>query len=121
MNACSLARRTPYGAGLLALFFALGFDLDRGELLCEQTAAHLLECCPELQFDRTSCIQPGGCDRVDEETLVSSDESDCIQDLGCVEIAERDICGRIEERIALLDTPKGPTIQELYRADPVCQ
>lgn len=114
-------RRLALGSLAPFVFLLLGFDLDEGELKCEQAAAHVQECCPDVTFPRLACIQQGGCDREEDETLVARDESDCLRDLSCDELAERDICARIAARIARVGDVDGPTIQELYEEDWLCE
>ncbi|MFO0548347.1 MAG: hypothetical protein U0271_08175 [Polyangiaceae bacterium] len=114
-------RRLFAAAALGPLILVLcGFDLDKGELKCEQAASKLAECCPDLDLGRLSCIQQGGCDRGPEGTLVSMEESDCIRASDCEDLASRDVCERIRARIESLEDPDGPTIQELYGEDPLC-
>src|SRR4051812_18006692 len=102
------------------VFFLFGFDLDRGELECEQAASHLEECCPELELTRLSCVQKGGCGREEEGTVISMHESECIRDASCDELVDAMICERIQYRIdSLVDG--GPTIRELRDRDPICE
>jgi hypothetical protein len=105
---------------VVLLFFSLGFDLDRGELKCEQAAAHLAECCPEVVFRRDSCIQEGGCSREHDATLVASAESDCLRAESCDELVARGVCERIEERQNDWERVDGPSIQVLYEEDWLC-
>ncbi len=102
------------------LFGSLGFDLDRGELKCEQAAVHLSECCPDVVLVRSSCIQEGGCGRSEESTIVTMEESDCIRSSSCDELAEQGLCERLQARIDLLEDPDGPSIQTLYQEDSLC-
>ena len=104
----------------LLLLFSLGFDLDRGELKCEQAAAHLADCCPDVVFTRQSCIQEGGCSRGEDATLVASEESDCLRAESCDELESRGICERLLARQTEWERPDGPSIQALYEEDWLC-
>lgn len=105
---------------VVLLFFSLGFDLDRGELKCEQAAAHLAECCPDFVFRRDSCIQEGGCTREEDSMLVASEESDCLRAESCDELVARGVCERLETRQAEWQRVDGPSIQALYEEDWLC-
>jgi len=105
---------------VVLLFFSLGFDLDRGELKCEQAAVHLAECCPEVVFDRASCIQEGGCERDGDSMLVASDESDCLRAESCDELLARNVCERLRTRKVEWERTDGPSIQKLYEEDWLC-
>jgi hypothetical protein len=107
-------------AAVLLLFFSLGFDLDRGELKCEQAAVHLAECCPDVFFRQDSCIQEGGCARTEDATLVASDESDCLRAESCDEVTARGVCERLATRIQRWEAIDGPPIQALYEEDWLC-
>jgi hypothetical protein len=105
----------------LGALVTLGFGLDRGELKCEQGAAYLAECCPELDIGRMNCGQEGGCDREAEGTILAEEESECIRESPCGDIRARDVCGRLEVRIARThDAEEMPTMQELYEEDWLC-
>ena len=105
---------------VVLLFFSLGFDLDRGELKCEQAAAHLADCCPELVFRREACIQEGGCSRERDATLVASEESDCLRAESCDELVSRGVCERLEARQLEWERVDGPSIHVLYEEDWLC-
>lgn len=108
-------------AAVVLLFFSLGFDLDRGELKCEQAAVHLAECCPEVAFTRESCIQEGGCSREGESTLVTAEESDCLRAESCDELVARRVCDRLNVRQNEWERVDGPSIQALYEEDWLCE
>ena len=113
-------RRTLLAIPLAPLvFFLFGFDLDRGELRCEQAASHLEECCPDLEMSRLSCIQKGGCNRPTEGTHLTMEESDCIRDASCDDIQASMICERIQDRAdSIVDD--GPTLADIRAKDPLC-
>ncbi len=102
------------------LLFSLGFDLDRGELKCEQAAAYLAECCPDVVFSRASCIQEGGCSRGEDAMLIASEESDCLRNASCDELQGRDVCERLLARQEAWESPDGPSIHTLYEEDWLC-
>lgn len=116
------ARRSVATASCLAIAAALtlGFDLDRGELACEQVAVHLLDCCPDLVLPRWSCIQEGGCERAGEATIVAEEESECLRAMECSDIGEREVCERLEQRILAVEAVDGPSIRALYEEDWLC-
>lgn len=105
---------------VVLLFFSLGFDLDRGELKCEQAAVHLAECCPDFVFGRSGCIQEGGCSREEDGTLVASEESDCLRAESCDELVARGVCERLVNRQEEWERSDGPPIQALYEEDWLC-
>jgi hypothetical protein len=116
--------RRPYAlAGLLVIAGPLlvGFDLDRGELACEQAAAHLSTCCPDLVFPRWSCVQEGGCTRETDGTLIAEEESECLREESCDAIVGRQICERVEARARAVEDIDGPSIQSLYEQDWLCE
>ncbi|NUP10984.1 MAG: hypothetical protein HOW73_33475 [Polyangiaceae bacterium] len=119
------ARRTRLGFIPLSFVLAiasgsLGFDLDRGELACEQAAQHLMDCCPELQLPRWTCIQEGGCTRELDGTLIAEGESDCLRSMECAEIAAAEVCERLAARIEAEADPQGPPLYQLYQEDWLC-
>ncbi len=107
-------------AGLLVACLLLGFGLDAGELACEQAAAHLIECCPELDPTRMDCSQAGGCSRSEQATTVAEEESDCIRDSSCEDILARRVCERLDARIIAAGEAGGPSAVQLYEADWLC-
>lgn len=111
------------GAAILTPFalFTLGFDLDRGELKCEQAAIALAECCPDLVFTRESCVQEGGCERDEEGTIVTMEESDCIREASCEDIVARNVCERLSARMGAARDPEGPGLGNLVEGDPLCE
>ncbi len=99
----------------------LGFGLDKGELACEQAAAHLLACCPDLDVTRMDCTQEGGCSRSGESTAVTLEESECLRGASCESIRERKVCERLDARVDEAGEAGGPSIGDLYQADPLCE
>lgn len=100
---------------------SLGFDLDRGELKCEQAAIALAECCPDLVFGRESCVQEGGCERDEEGTILTMEESDCLREDACEEIVARNVCERLRLRMGAARDPEGPGLGNLVEGDPLCE
>lgn len=99
----------------------LGFGLDKGELACEQAAIALQVCCPDLDVGRLDCTQVGGCSRRRESTAVTEEESTCIREASCEDILERRVCERLVSRVVEAGEAGGPTIGDLYEADPLCE
>lgn len=97
-----------------------GFGLDKGELACEQAAVALQACCPDLDVTQMDCTQVGGCSRSRESTAVTVEESDCIRKSSCEDIRERRVCERLTSRVVEAGEAGGPTIGDLYEADPLC-
>lgn len=120
-----LDRRVRRGVAALGLAVALavsfGFDLDRGELHCEQAANQLFECCPDLHLPYDACVQAGGCERTSDDMILSDAEAKCLTHATCDQIAAADTCARIEARVEAFKETDGPSLAELYRLDDLCE
>jgi hypothetical protein len=73
---------------------AHGFRED--EVECEETYAHLLDCCDrsQLQFD---CEYVQGCEYTTYPDL-TPEESRCVRKLSCTQIRAADLCTKISNR-----------------------
>ncbi len=106
---------------VLALSLSLGFDLDRGELHCEQAANQLLECCPDLHLPYDACVQAGGCERANDDMILSDAEAKCLTHATCDQLEAAQTCTRLESRIEAFKETDGPSLAELYRLDDLCE
>lgn len=98
------------GAALLALGVGLtlsvsprshGFRED--ELECEETFAHLRDCCAQSDLSQLSCEYREGCDSATYPDL-DPGESRCLRDLSCAQIRANDVCARLVERSTSANT-----------------
>jgi hypothetical protein len=92
------------GAALLALGVGLALSVNpkghafrEDEVECEETFAHLRDCCADVDLSALSCDYWEGCSNSTYPDL-SPDESRCLRDLSCDRIRVRDVCARIVER-----------------------
>ena len=79
----------------LLLSSAAFITIEEEDFVCENTAAHLADCCDDispsmLYCDYNSCGDPE----------LRTHELKCINSMSCEEIAERDLCTRVLERLA---------------------
>jgi hypothetical protein len=76
---------------LLAIAFAF-CDLSEDAVLCEESAAHLSECCPGFAPRFLNCDTPElvGCSMVD----VQSDQARCILSRSCAQLRADGTCDR---------------------------
>lgn len=82
---------------------AVGFT--EGEFECEQAAAHLQGCCPDLDVTAINCNEQSGCGEV-RPALFSKEASKCIQNTTCADA--RAICDLLSELDRAEET--GPTL-----------
>ncbi len=57
------------------------------ELLCEEAAAHVHECCPGVQIARINCDYDQSCGTTHEPDL-RGDVAKCLRDTGCGELTK---------------------------------
>ena len=92
------------GACLLALTIGLGLSVGpnaqgfrEDEVECEETFAHLLDCCSRSQLPLVDCEYHEGCGSPTYPSLTPY-ESRCLRDLSCAEIRSADVCTELEAR-----------------------
>lgn len=92
------------GACLLALVLGVGLTVGpnsqgfrEDEVECEETFAHLRECCSRGELEGVECEYHEGCDSATYPSL-SPHESRCLRELSCSEIRRADVCGQLEAR-----------------------
>ena len=106
-----------WGAALLAVLvggaqpLAQGFRED--EVQCEEMAAHLAECCDNVDANAIDCEYFEGC-MSESYPSVTVDESRCIREKSCEQVREQGICERVLARQAGDET-------ENYAHEAVCQ
>jgi len=91
----------PSRKGLRFLLAALALSMTCGwmrglredELLCEETAARLADCCPDFDPSVLECSYYSGCGTTSYPAITIA-ESECIDDLSCSELIDRGVCGR---------------------------
>lgn len=83
----------------LMLFGLRCLDDDGGiredEFACEEAAAHLDDCCPQVDTQSIDCDYWSGCGSTNP-TLLTISESQCITDLDCDTLVESGICDELD-------------------------
>jgi hypothetical protein len=102
------------GACLLALVIGLGLTVGSNahgfredEVECEETFAHLLECCTRSQLQLVECEYHEGCGSETFPSLTPY-ESRCLRELSCAEIRSADVCAQLEAREQTTNEPAAP-------------
>lgn len=65
------------------------------ELLCEEAAARLVDCCPDFDPSALECVYSSGCGSTQYPAIPVA-ESECILERSCSELAARGICARAQ-------------------------
>jgi hypothetical protein len=113
--------RSPIGGGLgaslLAILIGGGHPLAQGfredEVQCEETVAHLADCCSDFDPHAIDCKYISGCDS-DTYPVFTVAESRCIRDKSCAEVRRDGVCERTLERQGQSDGGSVPR-EELCR------
>ncbi|MBL8612803.1 MAG: hypothetical protein JNL38_36010 [Myxococcales bacterium] len=72
-------------AALVGLYACAALRSD--ELLCEEAAAHLVECCPGIQVERLNCDHDeGGCGTQQHQPDLRGDVAICLRDTACAQM-----------------------------------
>ncbi|UQA60765.1 hypothetical protein [Polyangium aurulentum] len=79
----------------LTLLMTAGWveGLREDELLCEETAARLADCCPDFDPSVLECSYVSGCGTTTFPAITIA-ESACIDDLSCSQLIGRGVCAR---------------------------
>jgi hypothetical protein len=117
-RARGLSSFTPHSTILalatLMLFGLQCIDDDGGvredEFACEEAAAHLDGCCPEVDTRSIDCDYWTGCGST-HPTLLSTKESHCLTDLDCDTLQESGICDELERAIQNQDSEPDPSLE----------
>ncbi len=92
----SESRTSTLGALLLALVVGFGtsrgFGLREDELECEEAAAHLQDCCRNLDVGQLECEYEEGCGGEPARPVLSPDAVRCIRKLDCDGVRSRGWC-----------------------------
>jgi hypothetical protein len=81
-------------------------EIRADDLLCEEAAARLKDCCPDLDPARIRCDH--GCDN--ERLAIDESESECIRDLDCDAVKEQRVCERVLARAGSMPTEAGTLV-----------
>ena len=112
------APRLPTGLALatLVLFGLRCIDDDGGiredEFACEEAAAHLDGCCPQVDTESIDCDYWSGCGSTNP-TLLTISESRCISELDCDALLESGICDELMGAILNQNSEADPASQSL--------
>lgn len=92
-------------------------SFTKAEFRCEEAAATLEDCCPDINVQALSCSRETGCaGETTRPPVLALSESDCIDELSCAEIAEAGVCARVDARqLAFINDDPNP-----FAAGPVC-
>jgi hypothetical protein len=102
-----------FGALLLALTVGLGLSVGpkshgfrEDEVECEETFAHLLECCERTELANVDCLYHEGCDFAEYPDITPA-EGRCLRKLSCSQIRAANVCAQLSERKEDTFTPLG--------------
>jgi len=71
-------------------------SIDTRELVCEEAAAHLVDCCPGFTASVLRCSQGQDCSGVRPD--ISEPESACIREMSCASLRAPAAAGSVCER-----------------------
>jgi hypothetical protein len=72
------------------------------ELLCEEAAAHLADCCPGFAVSSLSCSYNSGCGSTTYPAL-SVQQSQCINGESCAALVADNVCQRAQQAHAVVE------------------
>jgi hypothetical protein len=72
------------------------------ELLCEEAAAHLNDCCPGFDVSSLSCSYNSGCGSTTFPAL-SIRASQCINGESCATLVSSDVCQRAQKALPVTE------------------
>lgn len=108
--------RIGHNAGAFLLALGIGFGLSVGssshgfredEVECEETFAHLLDCCGRSQLAFVHCEYNEGCGSPTYPSLTTA-ESLCLRDFSCAEIRKFEVCAELSAREQTASTDPMP-------------
>jgi hypothetical protein len=84
-------------AGLVGLALSLSCgDIAEDELACEQGAARLEACCPQINPVRINCRNQPGCNG-NLAPVLNERASTCLTEASCADLGERGICDGLRQ------------------------
>jgi hypothetical protein len=103
-NFGALVLAATIGLGLSVRPTAHGFRED--EVECEETFAHLLECCQRSELAGVDCEYHEGCD-FSEYPDITPAEGRCLRKLSCSQLRAADVCAKLVDRKENTSMPLG--------------
>ena len=97
------------GVLLVCAGLALGAScVSAGEFRCDESVAHLVDCCPDFDTTTISCREDllafhnggGGLD-------IGPTAADCLLEKSCGDVRAKNICTRLAKRVPTSNTPDG--------------